>query len=120
MNIFTKNQAERMAAVIEKAPRRARLVRYWCAQLPFGSQFSAEIAPNPASTEINIRVTQKTFGTFDVTIYNANGQLVYQQRFEDYPSWIVTIPTTSFQSGTYFARVSTAQESVTQRLVVVR
>ncbi|MCU0341031.1 MAG: M43 family zinc metalloprotease [Spirosomaceae bacterium] len=120
MNIFTKNQAERMAAVIEKAPRRARLVRYWCAQLPFGSQFSAEIAPNPASTEINIRVTQKTFGTFDVTIYNASGQLVYQQRFEDYPSWIVTIPTTSFQSGTYFARVSTAQESIIQRLVVVR
>ena len=39
MNIFTKNQSERMMAVIEKSPRRARLVKYWCAKLPFSATF---------------------------------------------------------------------------------
>ncbi|MFN8347170.1 MAG: M43 family zinc metalloprotease [Spirosomataceae bacterium] len=120
MNVFTKNQAERMLAVIEKAPRRARLVKYWCAALPFGDQLTVEIYPNPAADLAYIKVIQKTFGTFDVTVYSLTGQLVSQKQYKDYPSWEVEFPTTHLPPGSYIVKVKTKDETVTQRLVITR
>jgi len=120
MNIFTQNQADRMLAVIEKAPRRNRLVKYWCAQLPFGDYLSVELYPNPAADLVNIKVVQKTFGTFDIQIYSMTGQLVSQTQYQDYPSWVVEFPTTKLPAGAYIVRVKTKDETVTQRLIIMR
>ena len=120
MNVFTKNQAERMMAVIEKSPRRNNLVKYWCTQLPFGNQFAIEIAPNPTNGEAKIKVTLKEVSTFTVELFSLSGQLIQQKLFENYPSWEVPLSTVDTPSGTYLVRVKTKDETVTQRLVVVR
>ncbi len=120
MNVFTKNQAERMMAVIEKSPRRNNLVKYWCTQLPFGNQLAIEIAPNPTNGEAKIKVTLKEVSTFTVELFSLSGQLIQQKLFENYPSWEVPLSTVDTPSGTYLVRVKTKDETVTQRLVVVR
>lgn len=120
MNVFTKNQAERMLAVIEKSPRRNRLVKYWCADLPFGDNLSVELSPNPAADLVNIKVIQKEFGTFEVEVFSLTGQLVSQNQYKDYPSWIIEYPTTSLPPGSYIVRVKTKDETVTKRLVISR
>lgn len=120
MNVFTQNQTERMLAVIEKSPRRNRLVKYWCAALPFGDNLSVELSPNPASDLVNIKVIQKEFGTFTLEIFSLMGQLVHQAQFADYPSWNVEYPTTNLPPGTYIVRVKTKDETVTKRLVIMR
>jgi Secretion system C-terminal sorting domain len=120
MNVFTKNQTERMLAVIEKAPRRNRLVKYWCAQLPFGDNLSVELYPNPAADLVNIKVIQKTFGTFEVEVFSLTGQLISRQEYKDYPSWNVEYPTPNLPPGTYIVRVKTKDETITKRLVITR
>jgi len=122
MNIFTKNQAERMLAVIEKSPRRNSLVKYWCSRLPFGSNLSIEIAPNPAqNVDVTyVRVTLKEFSTFTTELFTLTGQLLQQKTFENYPSWDVPISTVDIPPGTYLIRVKTKDETVTQRLVIIR
>ena len=120
MSVFTKNQAERMKAVLEKAPRRARLVRYWCAQLPFGQQLQLEIYPNPAANDLNFKVTLKEFGTFDVEVFDLTGKLVYQSQFVNYPSWVVNLSAGTIAPGAYLVRVKTKDESVTKRLIISR
>lgn len=120
MNVFTKNQAERMLAVIEKSPRRNRLVKYWCADLPFGNNLSVELFPNPATDLVSIKVIQKEFGTFDVEVFNLMGQLVSQNQYKDYPSWIVEYSTASLPPGSYVVRVKTKDETVTKRLIITR
>ena len=120
MNIFTKQQSARMLAVLELAPRRARLVRYWCAQLPFGDQLGLEIFPNPAANDINLKVTLKQFSTFFVEIYDLNGKLLFQNQYLDYPSWIVQLSAGDISPGMYLVKVRTKDESITKRLVVSR
>ncbi|MFN4145253.1 MAG: M43 family zinc metalloprotease [Runella sp.] len=120
MNIFTRCQAERMKAVLEKAQRRARLVRYWCAALPFGPSLDVEIYPNPAAQTASFKVIQKSFGTFEIAIYSSTGAFVRREVFEDYPSWVVNVSLQDLPSGTYIARIITKDESVTKKLVIVR
>ena len=120
MNIFTKNQAERMLAVIEKSPRRNRLVKYWCADLPFGNNLTVEIYPNPATDLVNIKVILKEFGNFDVEIYSLTGQLVRRKQYVDYPSWVVEFPTDDLAPGSYIVRVKTKDETTAGRLVITR
>jgi hypothetical protein len=123
MNIFTKDQTERMLAVIEKAPRRNRLVKYWCGALPFGDHLTVEIYPNPTdpTTDLaNIKVTLKEFGTFDIEVFSLTGQLISQKQYRDYPSWVVEFPTTNLPPGSYIVRVKTKDETITNRLVVIR
>lgn len=120
MNIFTKNQGERMMAVIEKSARRARLVKYWCAKLPFGNVFDISVFPNPASSQVNIQVNVTEFTDFEVELYSLTGQLMGSQQFKDYPSWLVTFPTTNIAPGVYIVRVKTENETVSKRLVITR
>ena len=67
-----------------------------------------------------VRVTLKEFSTFTVELFTLSGQLLHQKKFENYPSWDVPISTVDIPPGTYLIRVKTKDETVTQRLVVIR
>ena len=109
-----------MLAVIEKSARRNRLVKYWCASLPFGDNLSLEIYPNPATNLATFKVLLKEFGTFDVEVFSLTGQLISQQQYKDYPSWEVEYPTTNLPPGSYIVRVKTKDETINKRLVITR
>ena len=70
--------------------------------------------------EAKIKVTLKEVSTFTVELFSLSGQLIQQKLFENYPSWEVPLSTVDTPSGTYLVRVKTKDETVTQRLVVVR
>jgi hypothetical protein len=120
MNVFTKDQASRMRAVLELAPRRQSLVRYWASQLPFGQQLGLEIFPNPADINLNLKVTLTQFDDFTATIFDLNGKQIFQNQYTNYPSWTLAFSTRDVAPGTYIVKIQTKTETVTKRLIISR
>ena len=120
MNIFTKNQSERIQAVLEKSPRRAKLLRLACTQLAFGTNLDVTVYPNPADINLNVKVIMKQIGNINMQFYGLTGQLIQQYNFENYPSWIFDLPTSNLANGEYILKVSTQDESTIKRIVVIR
>ncbi len=63
--------------------------------------------PNPANEETTIRFQLEDAGTVDITIIDLTGRVIYDNKFESFggrPEEI-TINTTQWGSGAYFARV---------------
>ena len=120
MNVFTKNQTERIQAVLEKSPRRAKLLRLACTQLAFGTNLDVTVYPNPADINLNIKVIMKQIGNINMQFYGLTGQLVQQYNFENYPSWIFDLPTANLANGEYILKISTQDESTIKRIVVIR
>lgn len=79
-----------------------------------------KVFPNPASDQVNIQINVTEFTDFEVELYSITGQLVGNQKFTDYPSWLVTFPTTNIAPGVYVVRVKTEKETVSKRLVITR
>jgi hypothetical protein len=120
MNVFTVNQSERIRAVLEASPRRAKLVRLACTQLAYSTSLQIEVYPNPTPSDLNVKVILPEFGDFDVALFDMSGKRVYSAFYKGYPSWIVAIPTTDIANGQYIVRVSTAAEQITKRVLINR
>lgn len=120
MNVFTVNQSERIRAVLEASPRRAKLVRLACTQVAYSSSFQIEVYPNPTPNDLNVKVILTEFGDFDIELFAMTGQRIYAASYKGYPSWIAAIPTTDIANGEYVLRVSTANESINKRVILCR
>jgi Pregnancy-associated plasma protein-A/Secretion system C-terminal sorting domain len=123
MNVFTKDQANRMKAVLELAPRRLSLVRYWATPLPFGDALGLKIYPNPVTTtnpDLKIEVTLTQFDNFTLEIFDLYGKQIFKNQYNNYPSWALNFSTQDVNPGSYIVKVSTRTESVTKRLVIGR
>jgi len=120
MNIFTVNQSERIQAVLEKSPRRAKLVRLSCSILPYGTNLQVETYPNPTNQDLNIKVIMPQLGNINMSLYSVSGQLIQQHYLENYPSWIFTLPVSSLANGEYILRVETQGVGITKRVIVAR
>lgn len=120
MNIFTANQAQRMLAVMEVSPRRAKLLQRACSQLAFGQNLSIEVYPNPTANDLNVKVILKQTGNVEMMLYAATGQLVQTYFYENYPSWVFTLPTQNLAVGEYILKVKTADGNYIQRVLVNR
>ncbi len=120
MNVFTVNQSERIRAVLEASPRRAKLVRLACTQLAYSTSLQVEVYPNPTPNDLNVKVMLPAFGDFDIEMFAITGQRVYRALYKGYPSWVVSIPTIDIANGQYVVRVSTATEKITKRVILNR
>ncbi|WP_234733873.1 M43 family zinc metalloprotease [Tellurirhabdus bombi] len=119
MNLFTKNQAERMRAVLEASPRRARLIRS-VTVLPQPEQLTVNLSPNPNSKneKTTLEVLFSGLSTFTVGIFDLLGRQVSAQQYTDSPSSAIDLPLHTFKNGVYLVKVTKGKETITRRLLI--
>jgi hypothetical protein len=76
-------------------------------------QSSFEISPNPASSKLNINLTQN-FDNATVTVYDVLGKKVYNNSIKRLNS---SIDVSRWNSGVYLVRISTNNQTFTKRFV---
>jgi hypothetical protein len=119
MNIFTKNQLERMRAVLAISPRRVALVKASKeGRLEPADQLTVELFPNPASDELYANIRFADFQSFTVSVYDQRGILQSKQSFRDVWSRKVPLSTERLIPGLYICKVSTDKETVSKRFVI--
>jgi hypothetical protein len=119
MNIFTKNQLERMRAVLAISPRRIALVKAAKeGRLEPADQLTVELFPNPTSDELFANVRFADFQSFTISVYDQRGILQSQQSFRDVWSRKVPLNTERLIAGLYICKVSTDKETVSRRFVI--
>jgi len=110
MSVFTNDQKERMQAVLEMSPRRAKLVEY--SRLTT-DQVIVELYPNPVSDYLTANVFTPDYEPFTVSIYNQKGQKMTEDMVNG-----SFLNVTNFSGGIYFYKVKTSKETVTKRFMV--
>lgn len=110
MSIFTNDQKERMHAVLELSPRRAKMVEY---SKITSDQLMVEIYPNPVSETLTANVFTPQLETYTVSVFNQKGQQVLGDMVNR-----TYLNVKNFPSGLYYYKVKTANQTVTKRFVV--
>ncbi|WP_229213696.1 M43 family zinc metalloprotease [Dyadobacter psychrotolerans] len=110
MSVFTQDQKNRMYAVLELSPRRAKLVEY--AQITTPS-VTVELFPNPAQEYLNANIYTPDYKPFTVSIFNVRGVKMSADAVNE-----TYINVKNYPAGLYFLRVNTDSETVTKRFLV--
>lgn len=110
MSVFTNDQKERMHAVLELSPRRAKLVEF---SKITGEDLLVELYPNPVSETLTANVFTPNFQLFTVEVINQRGQrMIFGATNMSY------LEVSKFPSGLYYYKVSSGGQTVTKRFVV--
>jgi len=119
MNIFTKNQLDRMRAVLAVSPRRIALIKASKeGRLESSDNLTLELYPNPASMELYANVRFSDFQSFTLAVYDQKGILQSSQSFKDVWSRKVPIVTDRLIPGLYICKVSIGKETLSKRFVI--
>jgi hypothetical protein len=73
--------------------------------------------PNPATSEVYISLSDKTYSNFDITIANSLGQVLQNKTNIDNTS-IATINVSNYASGIYFVTIKAGESIATKKLVI--
>ncbi len=73
--------------------------------------------PNPATSEVYINLSDKTYSNFDITIANSLGQVLQNKTNIDNTS-IATINVSNYASGIYFVTIKAGESIATKKLVI--
>ncbi len=112
MSLFTKNQAERMHAVLALSPRRAKLIAF---SKRMDQNLSMDIYPNPVLRNdlVNLEIYTPNYQPFTIDVFNALGILVLSN-----VNNISKINIKNFASGIYFIRLNSGTQHITKRFVI--
>ncbi len=111
MNLFTQGQRDRMRAILTLNSRRARVVG-------LNTSLSMVVYPNPAQGSTMAEVKTKGYQAYTLAIYDLMGRLVWRISRTNSDGSQVSLPLTNLASGLYIVQARTADESVSQRLLV--
>ncbi|MHA4740196.1 T9SS type A sorting domain-containing protein [Dyadobacter sp. MSC1_007] len=110
MSIFTNDQKERMHAVLELSPRRAKMVEY---SKITSDQLMVDLYPNPVRETLTANVFTPQPETYTVSVFNQKGQQILEDAVNR-----TYLNVKNFPSGLYYYKVKTANQTVTKRFVV--
>jgi hypothetical protein len=81
------------------------------------SDDSILIYPNPTNGIITLDLGSSTGDAVAVSLFDANGKLVYQEAFIN-TNGSSTIDLTSFQSGYYFMKINSSDYNITKKIII--
>lgn len=119
MNIFTKNQKERMLVVMENSSRRASLKTSTVCQPPMGIEDfkllnGINIYPNPVQDILSISTESDDLpDTF--TIYNSLGQTMTSIKVTGITN--LEVNTSSYSNGIYFIKIDKGSQTKTLKFI---
>lgn len=77
------------------------------------------ISPNPANSQLTIRMNDFSAGKYSLTLTSLNGQIIYQQQLSHPGGQLSnTISVNDIPGGMYFIRVNGEGKSIVQKVVV--
>jgi len=108
MNIFTFNQMERMHAVLELSPRRAKLVENARkAKLEESEKLQVQVFPNPVVDKmVNVEIRHKGYQDVTISITDLQGHVHETSRIEKMWSRLVSLPVSNLSRGVYLLVIS--------------
>ncbi len=77
------------------------------------------VYPNPASNELNVRLSNQMNGPAEIQMLDVSGRVVYQSSFAATGAELMTFDLHGLQSGTYSVVLNTPNSVKTQRLQVI-
>lgn len=118
MNIFTKDQKDRVRAVFELSQRR-RALALQSFSTPV-ENLTVNLIQNPTSSVVSAEILIK--GTQDVTVelYDLSGRIIYSVYNQQTTSFPVSISVNSSAAGVYILKATTNDEVVAKRVLVTR
>jgi hypothetical protein len=119
MNLFTNDQKNRTRAALELSYRRKSLINN-AIHLPESNTLQVSIEPNPVQNNANIKVLLEGSQNITIQIYNLAGVLVWEETHNNQSSTYFVIKTTYWSNGLYFVKVSTPQQTATQKMLISR
>ena len=119
MNIFTKDQKERILTVLDNSPRRASLLNSDVCNATAGQEDfkllnGINVYPNPAQDILNIEVADNELPDGYV-IYNSLGQIMADVKVTG--SNNLTVNTSSYSNGMYFIKIDKGTQSKTIKFI---
>ena len=122
MNIFTKDQVQRMMAALN-GPRSLLLNSNGC-NAPTGIPGAANlrnlnIFPNPANTQLTLEIEMGKAAVATYTIYDVLGSMIYQNNTNVIQSGKFVINTGPIPAGIYFLQIKEGQESVNRKVIII-
>ncbi len=121
MNIFTKDQVDRMHAVLELSPRRARLVESAKAgRLDPADRLTVTLYPNPvpAQNTLTVDVRFSGFKNFTYAIRDLTGRQLFSNSFINVFSRRLSLSVQLMPPGMYLFSVETDNETLVKRFIV--
>ncbi|MCE7064737.1 T9SS type A sorting domain-containing protein [Dyadobacter sp. CY326] len=110
MSVFTNDQKERMHAVLQLSPRRAKLVEY---SKISGDNLLVELYPNPVSDQLTANIYTPNYQIFTVNVFDQRGHRIVSDAVN-----LNYLDVNKFPSGLYFYKVSSGGQTITKRFVV--
>ncbi len=126
MNLFTKNQSQRIRQVLVLSPRRRQLLESLRPQLPASDVLAiAKVYNNPfyvsqsAANPFRLDVLLKNRQDVTVEVFETAGKKVGVQLFAQIQSSSLTVGLNGLPQGLYIVRVRTATEMQARKVVVL-
>lgn len=126
MNLFTKNQSERIRKVLVLSPRRRQLIESLRPQLPPSDLLViAKVYNNPfyasqsVSKPFRLDILVKNRQDVTIDVFDRSGRQVGSQLFSQTPSNSLPVDLDGLPQGLYMVRVRTATEMQTRKVVVL-
>jgi hypothetical protein len=95
-----------------------RSLKFEVPAIEYGHPLNMKMAPNPATTEVQITIEGLSESGGQLTVFDAQGRVVWQQF--NVLSTTATIHVADLPSGLYLVTLQSERRTVTKRLVVAR
>ena len=117
MNTFTLEQKNRTRAALQSSLRRQRLLQS-LEPLEEKESLTISIEPNPVTNNTKVKVLFKGEKDLNISVFDMRGILIYEDIYEGQKSNIYILKNEKLRIGTYLLRVTSGNETSTQRIVI--
>lgn len=84
------------------------------------ADFNVDVFPNPSSGPVNLELSLPNAENVTIDIYNSMGQKVLSKQVKNLQHDFVEFDFSKFESGIYYAKVLSANYSVTKEIIVTK
>ena len=79
---------------------------------------NVELFPNPATDEVNVKLSDFIGQPVTINIFNVNGQVVKQLQLDEVYEGVQNIDVNALNNGTYLMRIESAENVVSRKFVI--
>ena len=115
---MTADSGEKVTAIAEARGTKIEADRVTLSSNDVNETLKVDIFPNPSDNYVNINVSSTKSGVANVSLIDANGRQVVQQKVQVAGSQMITIDTSHLPAGFYTVKVSQDNALLVKKLIV--